>query len=429
MSKHIERDMLEQVENHLDSDEISLIVGARQVGKTTLMQELISKLDRKGESTLYLSMDIQEDRKHFKSQQDLIDRIQLEFGDEDGYVFLDEIQRKENAGLFLKGIYDRDLPYKLVVSGSGSLELKENIHESLAGRKRVFKLPPVSFKEFVNYETDYKYSDRLEKFFEVRKDKADLLLERYLNYGGYPRVVTEQKEDGKRRIIDEIFSSYLERDVSSFLNVRKTDAYSKLVSVLADQMGDPVSYSKMARDVGVKSDTVRNYLDYLDKTFIVGQTNPFFTNKKKEITKSSIVYFSDPGLRNYSIQRFGHLNTSNEFGELFETFIHNFLKTETQHTGLDVRYWRTKSRAEVDFVLTAGNQVKLPVEAKYKELDEPKVTKSLRSFIKKYNPETAVVVNLKLEETIEIEDTKMEFIPYHRLLFSLEENLINFLTV
>lgn len=159
-----------------------------------------------------------------------------------------------------------------------------------------------------------------------------------MNYGGYPCVVAESKESEKRRVIDEIFSSILERDVSSFLNVRKVDAYSKLVSVLADQIGDLVSNSKLARDVGVKSTTFRNYLDYLDQTFIVDQINPLYINKKKEITKSPIVYFSDPGLRNYGIQMFGHLNKPSEFGELFERFIHNFLKRETQFTGLDVRY-------------------------------------------------------------------------------------------
>lgn len=424
MTEFIKREMLQKVENHLEKEEISLIVGARQVGKTTLMQQLKEKLEQKGENTLYLSMDIQEDRTHFESQQELINRVELEFGEEKGYVFLDEIQRKENAGLFLKGIYDIETPYKFVVSGSGSLELKENIHESLAGRKRVFELPPVSFKEFVNYETDYEYEDRLEKFFEVKKEEADRLLKKYLNYGGYPRVVTESKESEKRRVIDEIFSSYLERDVSNFLNVRKVDAYSKLVSVLADQMGDPISNSKLARDVGVKSTTVRNYLDYLDKTFIVEQTDPFYTNKKKEITKSPIVYFSDPGLRNYSIQRFGHLNTPLEFGELFEGFIHNILKQETQFTGLNVKHWRTKSQAEVDFVLSAGNKVELPVEVKYKELDEPKVTKSLRSFIKKYSPEKAVVVNLSLEETVEIEDTQVEFKPYTKFLYKSGKNNI-----
>jgi predicted AAA+ superfamily ATPase len=140
-------------------------------------------------------------------------------------------------------------------------------------------------------------------------------------------------------------------------------------------------------------------------------------------TKSPIVYFSDPGLRNYSIQRFRHLNTPSEFGELFEGFIHNFLKQETQFTGLDVRYWRTKSKAEVDFILSAGNTVKLPVEVKYKDLDEPKVTKSLRSFIKKYSPEKAVVVNLSLEETIEVENGQVEFIPYSKFLYKLEDLL------
>ena len=423
MKNHIKRDALHDVEDHLEKDEISLIVGARQVGKTTLMQQLKQDLEEERENTLYLSMDIQEDRTHFGSQQDLIDRVGLEFGDDKGYVFLDEIQRKENAGLFLKGIYDRDPPYKFVVSGSGSLDLKEDIHESLAGRKRVFELPPVSFKEFVNYETDYEYEDSLEKFFEVNKGEADRLLRKYLNYGGYPRVVTESKEPEKRRVIDEIFSSYLERDVSSFLNVRKMDAYSKLVSVLADQTGDPLSNSKLARDIGVKSTTVRNYLDYLDKTFILEQTNPFYTNKKKEITKSPVAYFSDPGLRNHSIQRFGKLNTPSEFGQLFEGFMHNFLKQETQFTGLNVRYWRTKSQAEVDFVLSAGNTVELPVEVKYRDLDEPKVTRSLRSFIKKYRPSQAVVVNLSLEETVEIEETQVEFLPYTKFLYRLEEML------
>lgn len=423
MKNHIKRDALHEVEEHLEKDEISLIVGARQVGKTTLMRQLKQELEEEGENTLYLSMDIQEDRTHFRSQQDLIDRVELESGDDKVYVFLDEIQRKENAGLFLKGIYDRDSPYKFVVSGSGSLDLKEDIHESLAGRKRVFELPPVSFKEFVNYETDYEYEDSLEKFFEVNKDEADRLLRKYLNYGGYPRVVTESKEPEKRRVIDEIFSSYLERDVSSFLNVRKMDAYSKLVSVLADQTGDPLSNSKLARDIGVKSTTVRNYLDYLDKTFILEQTNPFYTNKKKEITKSPVAYFSDPGLRNHSVQRFGNLNTPSEFGQLFEGFIHNFLKQETQFTGLNVRYWRTKSQAEVDFVLSAGNTVELPVEVKYRDLDEPKVTRSLRSFIKKYRPPQAVVVNLSLEETVEIEETQVEFLPYTKFLYRLEEML------
>lgn len=416
MSDYVKRDMLGELESHLEKDEVSLIVGARQVGKTTLMKKLKSRLEDEGENTLYLNMDIEEHRDFFESQQALVNRVELEFGQENGYVFLDEIQRKKNSGLFLKGLYDRDLPYKFVVSGSGSLELKEDVHESLAGRKRLFELSPISFREFVNFETDYKYEENFEEFFEVRKDEGDRLLRNYLNYGGYPRVVTEKKESEKRRVIDEIFSSYLQRDVSSFLNVRKTDAYSKLVSVIADQMGDPVSKSKLARDVGVKSATVRNYLDYLDKTFIIEQTNPFYSNKKKEITKAPIVYFSDLGLRNYSIQRFGHLNTPSEFGEVFEAFVHNSLKREIKHTGLDLKYWRTKSGAEMDFVVTSGNSIEVAVEAKYKELDEPKVTKSMRSFINQYSPDKIFVVNIELDATEKIEDTEVEFVPYYNFV-------------
>jgi uncharacterized protein len=161
------------------------------------------------------------DRPFFDSQQSLVNKLRLELGDEPGVAFIDEIQRKENAGLFLKGFFDQGLPHKLVVSGSGSLELKEKIHESPAGRKRLFELPTMTFAEFVNDRTDSRYRDRLQQFFQVEKDRSEELLMEYLNFGGYPRVVTQARLEDKRRTLDEIYRSYVERDIMALLRVEK----------------------------------------------------------------------------------------------------------------------------------------------------------------------------------------------------------------
>ena len=209
----IKRTIYPQLLAHLDNPEITILVGSRQAGKTTLMELLKDELQTRGEETLSLNLDREEDILFFKNQLALVDKMKLNFGDKKGYVFIDEIQRLENAGLFLKGIYDRKLPYKLVVTGSGSLELKEKIHESLAGRKRLFEISTLSLEEFVNYKTDYKYENKLNDFFRIETQLSNSLLKEYLLWGGYPRVVLAQKEVDKISTIDDIYHSYLEKDV------------------------------------------------------------------------------------------------------------------------------------------------------------------------------------------------------------------------
>ena len=153
----IKRQLFDDLKAHLAKREISLIVGPRQAGKTTLMMALRDHVQSQGGKTTTFNLDIESDRQFFESQEKLLRKIILELGQSGGCVFIDEIQRKEDAGLFLKGLYDMSLPYKFIVSGSGSLELKEKIHESLAGRKRIFELSTLNFIEFVNHKTNYKY--------------------------------------------------------------------------------------------------------------------------------------------------------------------------------------------------------------------------------------------------------------------------------
>ena len=193
----IKRFIFNELTSHLAKKEMSLIVGPRQAGKTTLMQHLQNYLQKKGERTVFLSLDFERDIPHFSTQTAFLSRIKLELGSRKGYVFIDEIQRKENAGIFLKGIYDMQTPYKFIISGSGSVELKEKVHESLTGRKRIFELNTVSLKEFIDFKTEYKYEDRLSKFFQINKAEGLSLFMEYLNFGGYPRVILEDTFEEK----------------------------------------------------------------------------------------------------------------------------------------------------------------------------------------------------------------------------------------
>ncbi|MEO0129809.1 MAG: ATP-binding protein [candidate division WOR-3 bacterium] len=413
----IERGLLNEIRRHLRSKEITFIIGPRQAGKTTLMMQLQDELNKKGERTLFFNLDIENDKIFFTSQSKLLRKIELEMGKNKGVVFIDEIQRKEDAGLFLKGIYDMNTPYKFIVSGSGSVELKEKIHESLAGRKRIFELSTLSFEEFVDYKTDYKYSKNLPSFYSVEFERLSEMLEEYLNFGGYPRVVLETELKEKRNIIGEIFQSYIERDITYLLKVHKPEAFSNLVRVLAGQIGRIVNYTELSSTLGLAVNTLKEYLWYLEKTFIIRKVPPFFRNIRKEITKSPVYYFNDLGMRNYAIGSFGSVNDT---GFLFQNFVYNLLYEQLKSSSAKICFWRTKDKAEVDFVIDSGRDV-YPIEVKYKRMSETEITRALRSFIEKYRPAKAFIVNLSLKKSIKLNKTMVYIIPFYEIIFYFKE--------
>jgi predicted AAA+ superfamily ATPase len=411
----IKRVLYENLRAHISRKEISIITGPRQSGKTTLMLLLKSDLERKKERTLFLNMDVEWDRPHLESQAALIRKLELEWGKRRGFVFIDEIQRKEDAGRFLKGLYDLNLPYKFVVSGSGSLELKEKIHESLVGRKRLFELTTLTFEEFVSHRTEHRYSDSLPSFFEVERERGRQLLMEYLNFGGYPRVVLENEQQEKNRVIDEIFRSVIERDIAFLLNVDKTEAFANLIKTLAGQVGSMVNYKELASTLGISFATVKKYAWYAQKIFLLTMLTPFARNIRKEISQSPVAYFGDLGMRNFALGVFGNLASPAECGFLFQNLIYLMLTGGGASSETRIHYWRTTDKAEVDFVIEKGRDL-IPVEVKFKDLKAVELPRSLISFCRKYGPRQAYVINLGFKAESIVNKTRIRFIPYWELL-------------
>ncbi len=409
----IERDIYKKIEKHLLKKEITIISGTRQCGKSTILNKLRENLKKEGKKTLFLNFDFEKDKEFLKSQVALVDKLKFEFGDEKGYVFIDEIQRREDAGLYLKGIYDLRLPYKFIVSGSGSIELKEKIQESLAGRKRVFEMNTVNFTEFVNYKTNYKYSDRLNKYFEIEKDETDKFLFEFMNYGGYPRVVTEEDVSERIELINEIYNSYIERDLIKLLNINKPELFKDIFRMLSIMTGRLVNFSNIADDTNTSIQTLKKYLYFAEKTYSIKSIRPYFNNPSKELRKTPMFYFTDIGLMNFTIGKYGLLNNSIDFGFVFQNFIYNVLKDKVKRN-TEIKYWRTTDKAEVDFVIDRITDV-IPIEIKYKKLKRDNIDRSFRSFIDKYKPKVAYIINLSLHTTRKHNETTIRFIPYTKL--------------
>jgi predicted AAA+ superfamily ATPase len=411
----IRRRIYSEIEDHLNHKEITIIVGPRQVGKTTLLRQLQTELTARGSRTIFFNLDYQTDFGYFQSHDRLLAKIKLEFGGAPGYVFIDEIQRLLNAGLFLKGIYDLDLPYKLIVTGSGSIELKEKIKESLTGRKRMFNMLPVSFLEYTDYETGYDYSDRLHKYLHIEQTRYKTLLNEYLIYGGYPRIATEKDPVEKRKLMDEIFSSYIEKDLVYLLHQKDPQTLVMLFGLLAARTGQLLNFSELASHCGISVALVKKYFYYFENTFSVKFIKPFYSNFNKEITKSPVPYFLDTGLRNFLLGTYGHTLNVNDSGYVFQNLIYVTLLTKLQWSGNTIHFWRSLDKAEVDFVINK-HSAQIPVEVKYSSIKKVTLTGSLRSFIRKYSPAVCLVINIDFEAEVQYNGSKVYFIPFYRLI-------------
>lgn len=416
----VPRKLYFNLKKHLNRPEISLILGPRQAGKTTLIERLREELKTIGEATVFLNLDIIEDRQWFVSQHTLLDLIQKKVGNKRAYIFIDEISRLENAGLFLKGLYDLKSKHKFIVTGSGSLELRDNIIEPLTGRKQIFYCTSLSFSEFVIHKLGIESDDFEYLRTEALKDlitepmKRQRFIKEYINFGGYPNVVLAETEEEKIQILKEIYTSYLEKDIGLLLGVEKTYAFENLIKVLSSQVGNLINRSELAGTLGVAEKTIERYLYLLEKTFVVDLVRPFYSNARKELVKSPKIYFADLGFLYIAQGILPSIQRKTE-GNVFENAC--FLRLKELDLIKSPHFWRTKSGAEVDFIIESSDTGK-PVPVEIKSTNKQTLGKSLISFIKAYRPESGFIYYLdgsKQENSRLYDKTKVNFIPYYYL--------------
>ena len=303
------------------------------------------------------------------------------------YLLIDEIQYLNDPTNFLKYLYDEyEYNVKVVATGSSAFYIDKKFKDSLAGRKRIFQLYPLSFSEFLIFKTQEKINDELKYMLQEPSYQssyitgATTLLFEYLTYGGYPAVVLEEDELEKKMLLNELKNAYLQRDIIES-GVGKETKFLALIQLLADQIGNLVNSNELGNTLGLDNKTVDKYLYVLAKCFHIDLVRPYHKNLRKELTKMPKVYFNDIGLRNAILGRFDRPLNRMDKGMLFENFVYNQLRIKHKDDQ-PIKYWRTASGYEVDFVIekSVGNGYAVEVKWDCTQL----LNKKYKKFIATY---------------------------------------------
>jgi uncharacterized protein len=330
----IQRILKEKVSAKLFKGNTIVLIGARQVGKTTLVREIL-----KDRAFLFLDGDDPLVRQQLTNPN--TKQIETLLGGSK-IVFIDEAQRIENIGITAKIIHDHFKQVQLILSGSSAFELRNNTHEPLTGRKFEYFLYPISYEE---YEKSVGYLDAMRD------------LENRLIYGFYPDVINHRGEE--RAILNEITQSYLFKDILSFASVKKPEVLEKILQALAFQLGSEVSYNELAQLTGVDKNTVSSYIRLLELSCIIYPLHSFSRNLRNEIKTNRKIYFYDNGIRNALIQNFNPFEFRNDIGALWENFlITERLKRNHYHSAYaNTFFWRTKQQQEIDYLEEADGRI------------------------------------------------------------------------
>ena len=327
----IERDLKAVLDSKIGKGKVLLLIGPRQVGKTTLLKNILTSISSE-KKVQFWNCD-ESDVRQFLSEANSA-KLKSFVGNSD-FIVIDEAQRVKDIGLTIKLLHDSFPNVQLAVTGSSSLDLSNSINEPLTGRKFEYNLFPFSTNELVNH------TSMLE---EMR------LLKNRLVYGFYPDVVNNPGEE--KEILTNIVNSYLYKDVFEFQDIRKSSVIEKLVQALALQVGSEVSFNELGNLLGIDTVTVQRYVDLLEKAYVIFHIRSFSRNVRNELKKSIKIYFYDNGVRNSVISNFSPVELRSDIGALWENFlISERIKNNAYHNKHAKYYfWRTTQKQEIDFI-------------------------------------------------------------------------------
>lgn len=345
-----------------------ILLGARQVGKTTLLRQVIQTAQTKVQ---YLNCDEPQVVEALTNRN--LRELVLLVG-KAKYIVIDEAQKVNNIGLTLKLIVDNIPDVQVIATGSSAFELRNRLNEPLTGRKFEYQMYPISTNEI------YQSSG----YVDVKR-----LLETRLIYGSYPEVLSNL--DNAQSLLLSLSDSYLYKDILTMDSMRKPDVLNKLLQALAFQIGSEVSYNELAQTIGTDSKTVEKYIDLLEKCFIIFRLNGLSRNLRNELKKAKKIYFCDNGVRNAVIQQFAPVALRNDMGQLWENFFisERIKRNHYLEHHCNIYFWRTTSQQEIDYIEESDGQMSA-FEMKW---NPKKATVKLpEAFLKAYSVKQTAVV-------------------------------------
>lgn len=331
----IKRFLKEVIADKLFKNKAIVLIGARQIGKTTLLHHFLSGFS----DTLFLDGDDRVTRALLANPS--TEEIKSIIGNHK-IVFIDEVQRMDTIGLTSKIIVDQFKEVQLILSGSTAFDIKNKTSESLTGRKWEFTMFPITWKEL---ETTVGYVKSMQQ------------LDLRLVYGMYPEIITHPSEEKER--LKQLVDSYLYNDLLAFATIKKPDVLEKLLKALAFQMGNEVSLNELAQLLQVDKNTVANYIQILEKGYVIFTLPGFNRNLRNELKFAKKIYFWDNGVRNTIINNFNPMESRNDQGELWENFIiaERMKKNNYENPWAESYFWRTTTQQEIDYVEVCNEKV------------------------------------------------------------------------
>jgi len=356
--------------DHLPRKEFAIITGARQTGKTTLIEQLKQEFDKVKQENYMLSAEDPVLLKTLNEHPENIFQFIPQPENKRIILFIDEIQYLENPSNFLKLLFDKYKGnLKIYATGSSAFYIDKKFNDSLAGRKRLFQLNTLNFEEFLNFKTgDKKIINELgiirsdKNYISLERKKIENYFREFLTFGGYPAVVLATSTEDKLLILKEIWQSYLKRDISDS-RIKNENKFYSLLKILAHQSGNLLNIHELANTLQMSVTSVENYIYVLRKSFHISLVRPFYKNIRKELTKMPKVYFNDLGFRNIILNSFNPVQDKIDKGEIIENYV--FQRLVDLHEIDNLKYWRTTSGNEIDFVVSTSYEKGYAIETKF----------------------------------------------------------------
>jgi uncharacterized protein len=355
------RKVIDEILKFIDLDEIIVLHGARQVGKTHILLWLENYLKEKKEDVYYIDLEDSRYKKILDSGvSEFVNHLKEEGhapqADKKIFVFIDEIQYMEKPSDFLKLIADHHKNIKLVISGSSSFEIKSKFKDSLVGRTVNFEIFGLDFTEYLMFK-DYHF-DKSVKASEKKNEELKSLFKEFVLFGGYPKVALIGEIELKEKRLQQIIDTYVRKDIKELANIDNVENFNKLLEILAAQSGQMINVKELANTCKLSAPTIEKYLFILEQTYIIKLARPYSQNIRSELSKTPKVFFYDSGLQQMlwlkSLQKeiIGNVFETSVFGELIKKYGRE-----------NVCYWRTKDKKEIDFIIKDKNRI-IPAEAK-----------------------------------------------------------------